>query len=111
MNANGLWCVHIMAVLVQVLYSSVPPVLDCITVRLVLILMMIDLVKHIIIPHREARLFVYLLKAPSTAQGHLRAVFTGSNLIQVEYNTKHAHFIKVKYINIIRKLVSSALLS
>ena len=35
---------------------------------------------------------------------------TSSNLAQVEYNTKHAHYIHVKHTNIIRKLVPSVLL-
>ena len=45
-------------------------------------------------------LFVYWrLIAPSTTQGHLRAF------------TKHAHFINIKHINMIWKLVPSVLLS
>ena len=35
-------------------------------------------------------------------------LFTKSNLTEVEYNRKHAHFTYVKHINIIRKLVPSA---
>ena len=56
-------------------------------------------------------LLMYLLKAlyvtaQSTAQGH-SGLFTSSNLAQVEYNTKHAHYINVKYTNINRQLVPS----
>ena len=36
---------------------------------------------------------------------------TTSNLTEVKYNTKHAHFTNVKHINMIQKLVSSVMLS
>ena len=51
--------------------------------------------------------FIYLLLAysihiaQSTTQGHT----------QVEYNTKHAHYINIKHTNIIQKVVPSVLLS
>ena len=48
---------------------------------------------------------------PSQQHRLTSGLFTTSNLADVEYNTKHAHFTKVKHININRKLVPSVLLS
>ena len=45
-------------------------------------------------------LFIEDFIAQSTAQDHLR-VFTSSNIAQIEYNTKHAHYINVKHTHII----------
>ena len=59
-------------------------------------------------------LFIYcwlIVIAQSTAQGHLRAFHKFKFCIQVKYNTKHAHYINVKHINIIRKVVPSVSLS
>ena len=44
---------------------------------------------------------------PSQPHRVTSGLFTNSNLAQVEYNTKHAHYINVKHTNIIRKLVPS----
>ena len=51
------------------------------------------------------------LIARSTAQGHLRAFHKLKFRTQVEYNTKHAHYIHIKHTNIIRKVVPSVSLS
>ena len=45
--------------------------------------------------------------AQSTAQGHLRAFHNFKFRIQVEYNTKHAHYTNVKHTNIIQKVAPS----
>ena len=45
------------------------------------------------------------LIALSTAQGQLRAFHKFKFCTQVEYNTKHAHYINIKHTNIIRKVV------
>ena len=56
-------------------------------------------------------LFIYLFICWRPSQQHMvtSGLFTESNLTEVEYNTKHAHFTHVKQINIIRKLVPSVL--
>ena len=56
-------------------------------------------------------LFIEGLK-PSQPHRVTPGLFTNSNLTQVEYNTKHAHFTftNIKHINIIRKLVPFVLL-
>ena len=53
-------------------------------------------------------LFIYCwLIAQSVAQSHHRAFHKFLFCTQVEYNTKHAHYINVNHTNIIRKLVPS----
>ena len=60
----------------------------------------------------QHNLFIYCwLIAQSSAQGHLRAFHKFKFRTQVEYNTKHAHYINVKHTNIIRKVVPSVSLS
>ena len=54
---------------------------------------------------------IVIVIAQSTAQGHPRAFHKFTFRTQVEYNTKHAHYINVKHTNIIRKVVPSASLS
>ena len=57
-------------------------------------------------------LFIYCwLIAQSTAQGHLTAFHKFKFHTQVQYNTKHAHYINVKHTNIIQKIVPSVSLS
>ena len=55
--------------------------------------------------------YYMLLKAYKPSQPHrvTSGLCTKSNLTEVEYNTKHAHFPNKKYINIIRKLVPSVI--
>ena len=49
----------------------------------------------------QGTVFIYCwLIAQSTAQGHLRAFDKFKFCTQVEYNTKHAHYINVKHANI-----------
>ena len=44
--------------------------------------------------YQSTQLFIYLLKAysPVNRTGSPQGLFTKSNVTQVEYNTKHAHF-------------------
>ena len=51
------------------------------------------------------------LIAQSTAQGHRRAFHKFKFCTKVEYNTKHAHYIKLKHTNIIQKVVPSVSVS
>ena len=61
--------------------------------------------------NRIIYLFIYSLKAYNPRQPHrvTSGFFKNSNLTQVEYNTKQAHFTNVKHINMIRKLVPLSL--
>ena len=48
---------------------------------------------------RSHNVFIYLLKAYRLVNPHrvTSGLLTSSNLAQVEYNTKHAHYINVKH--------------
>ena len=62
---------------------------------------------------RERERVIYLFiegLQPSQPHTVTSGLFTKSNLTQVEYNTEHAHVKNTTHINIIRKLVPSALL-
>ena len=77
--------------------------------------MLIDIVINDVSKKIFICLFIQLLTpllAQSTAQGHLGAFHKCKFSTQVEYNTKHAHYmnVKLKHTNIIRKVIPSVLL-
>ena len=62
---------------------------------------------------RETVIYYLFIEGIYPRQPHrvTSGLFTSSNLLtQVEYNTKHAYYISVNYINIIPKLFPSVLL-